>query len=82
METTIERRSETEVRVNDKLYAFDSRESADRFEQCVREGNPSQCVADYPPLSTSAADSPNAPHRADEGITIAPPPGTLGDDAG
>ncbi|SDD17238.1 hypothetical protein [Paraburkholderia lycopersici] len=74
---TIERRSQTEVRVDDKLYAFDSGEQADRFEQCAREGRASECVANYPPRTTAPVSAPAALHRSGAGITIGPPPGAV-----
>jgi hypothetical protein len=81
METeTIERRSQTEVRVEDKLYTFDSGEQADRFEQCVRERRASECVADYPPRATAPASTPESLSRPGSGITIGPPPGVMKDD--
>jgi hypothetical protein len=76
---TIERRTETEVRVEDKLYAFGSSDEADRFERCAREERPSECVAQYPPRSVTTVDAPGERHGSGAGITIEPPPG-IGDD--
>jgi hypothetical protein len=77
METQPKRLSDTQVQLESKIYGFGSRDDADRFVQCLRDGNGSRCIADVPPQSVADAYPPKG---ANPGITISPPPGPLDND--
>ncbi|CAD6507817.1 hypothetical protein ACFQ3P_00530 [Paraburkholderia sabiae] len=77
MDTLWTRPTDTQVQVDNKLYGFRSRDHADRFVQCLREKNASQCVAECVPDSTTDAYPQGTPNESGAGITIGPPPGAL-----
>ncbi|MBB5415915.1 hypothetical protein [Paraburkholderia atlantica] len=80
METPSKRLSDTRVQVASKIYQFRSPQEADRFEQCLRDGGASRCVADVPPETATDAYPPGTRTGSGAGITIAPPPGGLDSD--
>ncbi|MGF6737573.1 hypothetical protein OKW33_001658 [Paraburkholderia atlantica] len=80
METPSKRLSDTRVQVASKIYQFRSPQEADRFEQCLRDGGASRCVADVPPETATDAYPPGTRKGSGAGITIGPPPGGLDSD--
>ncbi|MGF6920456.1 hypothetical protein [Paraburkholderia sp. 40] len=78
METPSKRLSDTQVQVASKIYGFRSSQEADRFVQCLRDGDASRCVADVPP--ETATDAPGTRTGSGAGMTIGPPPGGLDSD--
>ncbi|WP_425605890.1 3-deoxy-D-arabino-heptulosonate 7-phosphate synthase [Paraburkholderia sejongensis] len=78
MDTQPKRLSDTQVQVENKIYGYRSREEADRFMQCLRDGDANWCVADCPPQTV--VDAYPADARKGAGITIGPPSGGLDND--
>ncbi|OLL32067.1 3-deoxy-D-arabino-heptulosonate 7-phosphate synthase [Burkholderia sp. SRS-W-2-2016] len=75
MDTQPKRLSDTQVQVESKIYGYRSREEADRFMQCLRDGEANWCVADCPPQTVVDAYPAGARKGAGAGITIGPPSG-------
>jgi hypothetical protein len=80
METPWKRLSDTQVQVSSKIYGFGSPQQAERFVQCLRNGNGSRCIADVPPDTATDAYPAESRKGSGAGITIAPPPGGLDSD--
>jgi hypothetical protein len=80
METPSKRLSDTQVQVASKIYGFRSPQEADRFVQCVRDGDASRCIADIPPATVTDAYPAGTRTGSRPGITIGPPPGGLDSD--
>jgi hypothetical protein len=72
MTITAERLSDTEVKVDESIYTFESKDIADAFQQCLGPDELASCKAQHPPLATRAAYEDKGPAEGEPGSIISP----------
>jgi hypothetical protein len=72
MTITADRISDTEVKVDQAIYTFESKGVADAFQQCLGPDSVDACKAHHPPIATRAADVDGGPAEGEPGSIIAP----------
>ena len=77
MTIAADRLSDTEVKIENTIYTFDSKERADAFQQCLGGDSVETCKTDHAPVSTRAATSDNTPLGGEPGSIISPSMGGM-----
>ncbi|MDR5768908.1 MULTISPECIES: hypothetical protein [unclassified Caballeronia] len=72
MAIAADRISDTEVKVGEIIYSFDTKVTADGFQQCLGSDSVETCAKNHAPVSTRAvADESGAP-KGEPGSIISP----------
>lgn len=77
MTTVAIRKSDTEVQVDQTVYAFSRRDDADAFLRCVADTSVDECCRSHAPISTRPAVPEPKPDDPDRGSTISPSMGGM-----
>jgi hypothetical protein len=72
MTVTAQRISDTEVKVDQAIYAFESKDKADAFQHCLGTDSVDACTRSHPPLSTRVAQTDAGPAEGEPGSIISP----------
>lgn len=72
MTISADRISDTEVKVDEAIYTFESKATADAFQQCLGPDSVDVCTRNHPPLSTRAAYADDGPLEGEPGSIISP----------
>ncbi|KDR37661.1 hypothetical protein [Caballeronia glathei] len=64
--------SDSEVKVDGTIYAFESKGTADAFQQCLGPDPVDVCARNHPPLSTRVASTDSGPPESEPGSIISP----------
>lgn len=77
MTIAADRLSDTEVKIENTIYTFDSKDRADAFQQCLGSDSIETCKTDHAPLSTRAATSDGTQIGGEPGSIISPSMGGM-----
>ncbi|SAK47588.1 hypothetical protein [Caballeronia ptereochthonis] len=77
MTTTADRISDTEIKVDDTIYIFDAKATADAFQQCLTTDSAQTCAENHAPLSTRAAFDESSEPKGEPGSIISPSMGGM-----
>lgn len=72
MTISADRISDTEVKVDEAIYTFESKAIADAFQRCLGPDSVDVCARNHPPLSTRAASTDGGPPEGEPGSVISP----------
>jgi hypothetical protein len=77
MSITTIRASDTEVQVEQTIYAFARKDDADAFQRCLADRSIDTCNRAHPPVSTRSATPHVKPEDPDRDSTISPTVGGM-----
>ncbi|SAL14154.1 hypothetical protein [Caballeronia telluris] len=72
MTINADRISDTEIKVDQTIYTFESKDVADAFQQCLGPDSVDACKAHHPPIATRAAHVDSGPAEGEPGSIISP----------
>ena len=77
MAITADRISDTEVKVEETIYTFDAKVTADHFQQCLINDSVETCAKNHTPVSTRAASEVSGEPKGEPGSIISPSMGGM-----
>ena len=77
MAIAVDRISDTEIKVEDIIYIFDAKATADHFQQCLINDSLETCTKNHAPVSTRAASEASGEPKAEPGSIISPSMGGM-----
>ncbi|MDR5856709.1 hypothetical protein P9239_05895 [Caballeronia sp. LZ062] len=72
MAISAERLSDNEIKVDETVYTFDAKDTADAFQQCLGSDTLDTCRGHHAPVSTRAATPATGPAEGEPGSIISP----------